>query len=592
MFRFFKPWYSAIAGACAALLISAVVFAAQPVAAQPVAVQAGSTMYEASSFSSGQRSLSSTNAYTVFLPFIERAGPPTILSFTANPASIAPGDSTTLAWNVAGADSLSVSPGIGTVTGSNISVQPVTTTQYVLLATNANGTTTAQATVTVVPAGSGPSTFLAPYSLPDNSIMTNKVPQVATDAAGGVHAIYTANWSDNTGRRPAYYAYCSSNCNSTGSFSTIELGSNVLFAQLALDPAGHPRVLLTTADNPQEPTQWQYTYGECNDPAPCTAWTLTPILPAPAFSYTFFPNSENNQSFALDPQGRPRFVYDYKESYFATADTRYRYCDASCTDAANWSETSFNSNGEWQNVALAFTPTGLPRLAFFLAVDSGTPFPNWQIDYLECGTPDCATWSGAGLATNASSGGGGSSAIALRITSNGEPRLGYFTGAGTGGTLTPDSLNYLWCRSGCSTTASNWTAVELGKNVGEWGFDLALDQQDRPRLAYHDSNAFEMGYAWCNTNCESNSDQNWQAELIPSRAATDQEIGHIRYSCPTCIPPIPDCQSAWNDGYWPSLALDSAGNPRIAFEVHLLSYGGCSVETLARFTRVAVFNQP
>ncbi len=534
--------------------------------------------------------LSSTDAYTVFLPLVTRAGAPAILSFTADPANIPAGGSSTLIWKVSGATSLSLNPAIGTVTGSSIGVQPGATTQYTLIASNALGTTTAQVTVTVSAASTGPSTFLAPYLLPDNSIMSNRVPQIAVDVAGGIHAIYTADAADNNGQRPAYYAYCASNCNSTGSFSTIGLGNNVVFAQLALDPNGHPRVLLTTSGNPQEPTMWQYVYGECNDPAPCTNWTLTPILPAPAYAYTFFPNSENNQSFGVDPQGRPRFVYDYKDSYFATADTRYRYCDANCTDAANWNETSFNSSGEWQNVALAFTPNGLPRLAFF--VNSGSPDYNWQLDYLECATTDCATWTGTGLSVNASSGGGGSGVIALRITSSGEPRLGYFTGAGTGGTLTPDSLNYLWCHSDCAATASNWTAVELGTNVGEGGLDLALDQQDRPRLVYHDSSAFEVGYAWCNTNCESNSSQGWQAELIPSRAATDQELGHIRYSCPTCIPPVPDCQSTWNDGYWPTLALDSSGNPRLALEVHLLSYGGCSVETLARFTRLAVFNQP
>jgi arylsulfatase A-like enzyme len=75
-------------------------------------------------------------------------GPP-IHSFSAAPNTIAPGDSTTLTWSITGADTLSISPGVGTVTGSSVSVSPAETTTYTLSASNAAGTTTAQTTVTV-----------------------------------------------------------------------------------------------------------------------------------------------------------------------------------------------------------------------------------------------------------------------------------------------------------------------------------------------------------------------------------------------------------------------------------------------------------
>ncbi|MCY1076656.1 beta strand repeat-containing protein [Archangium lansingense] len=75
--------------------------------------------------------------------------PPTISSFTATPSMINAGQSTTLSWATTGATSLSISPGVGTVTGTSVTVSPATTTTYTLTATNAVGSVTATTTVTV-----------------------------------------------------------------------------------------------------------------------------------------------------------------------------------------------------------------------------------------------------------------------------------------------------------------------------------------------------------------------------------------------------------------------------------------------------------
>jgi chitodextrinase len=56
---------------------------------------------------------------------------PVISSFSASPSTITSGQSATLSWVVTGATSLSMS-GIGTVTGTSISVSPTLTTTYTL----------------------------------------------------------------------------------------------------------------------------------------------------------------------------------------------------------------------------------------------------------------------------------------------------------------------------------------------------------------------------------------------------------------------------------------------------------------------------
>ena len=76
-------------------------------------------------------------------------GPPTITSFTAQPVSIEAGQSTSLSWVVSEASSLSISPSVGTVSGSSVMVRPSETTTYTLTAKSRYGSSTASTTVTV-----------------------------------------------------------------------------------------------------------------------------------------------------------------------------------------------------------------------------------------------------------------------------------------------------------------------------------------------------------------------------------------------------------------------------------------------------------
>ena len=81
---------------------------------------------------------------------------PVISSFTANPPSIAPGGSSTLMWEVSGATSLTLRRSIddevvdlSNITSDSYPVSPPRTTEYTLIATNAQGDTTDDVEVTV-----------------------------------------------------------------------------------------------------------------------------------------------------------------------------------------------------------------------------------------------------------------------------------------------------------------------------------------------------------------------------------------------------------------------------------------------------------
>lgn len=76
---------------------------------------------------------------------------PTISFFTATPSTITAGDFTTLSWATVAADTVTIS-GLGQVANQgSLILSPEETTEYVLTATNAQGTATMAATVTVEP---------------------------------------------------------------------------------------------------------------------------------------------------------------------------------------------------------------------------------------------------------------------------------------------------------------------------------------------------------------------------------------------------------------------------------------------------------
>ncbi len=75
--------------------------------------------------------------------------PPVVTSFTATPSAVPPGSPVVLAWVVSGAATVQIDPAVGAVTGATATVNPTTTTTYVLTASNDGGTVTATAKVIV-----------------------------------------------------------------------------------------------------------------------------------------------------------------------------------------------------------------------------------------------------------------------------------------------------------------------------------------------------------------------------------------------------------------------------------------------------------
>ena len=80
---------------------------------------------------------------------VPQGAPPAISSFTASAMTVSVGTAVTLNWQSSGASYYVVSPQVGAVRGTSVSVTPTQTTTYTLNATNQYGRSTATVTVRV-----------------------------------------------------------------------------------------------------------------------------------------------------------------------------------------------------------------------------------------------------------------------------------------------------------------------------------------------------------------------------------------------------------------------------------------------------------
>ena len=144
---------------------------------QPVSPSASTTYTLSATYQAGTVTAQVTVTVT-------SVGLPVISSFIATPSSIQQGESSTLSWDVTGADTITIDQGIGSVASSGSrSVTPSATTVYRLTALNTAGSVTSSVTVSVsVPQGKP--TISSFYADPDN-------PEEGTD--------YTVIWAVDGG---------------------------------------------------------------------------------------------------------------------------------------------------------------------------------------------------------------------------------------------------------------------------------------------------------------------------------------------------------------------------------------------------------
>jgi hypothetical protein len=386
---------------------------------------------------------------------------------------------------------------------------------------------------------------------------------VATDGAGNIHYLFNAVSSNDQTGKGWQYAFCAAfntDCADPQQWRLTDLGRTDALAQLEVTVNGLPRIWFKSTLSAR-PT---FSYGECNNSCNQKAnWQFVDVVTT---KYTY-PSLEElgfrHESFALDPQGRPRFVYfhaDYDQPDIHGI--RYAFCNNNCTSLDSWDSARISSSQSLWRPALGFTPAGQPRI---VASDLSD---NKRMMYVQCNA-DC---EGAGLWSSVALFEQSADFVAWSFKvdpANGAIRVAYKQN-------TDPDMWFVWCNGDC-LTIENWDGVSLVLTNAPGGRHpaLALDPQGRPHIAYEyvGSSRNGLGYLRCTSDCYTLSTAHtgvWEDTVVEDNVTLLEEY-------PLAVPG--GCKDpAWLTGLRPVLALDSQGRARFVFEAD--GYNYCNKGTL------------
>jgi hypothetical protein len=279
----------------------------------------------------------------------------------------------------------------------------------------------------------------------------------------------------------------------------------------------------------------------------------------------------------LIPQGRPRFLYsDY--NYSIEPDrygTYYKYCDADCLEADNWGEVLVGRYDPdtvryemFEYPSLVFTRQGQPRILAgyidFDQDDGGSPpaqgdQENPLLHYLQCddGCDDVNNWDRVDLWPR---GQGPEPGWDLAMDDQDRPRIAFYPAALEDGS--GEQLYYGLCNTDCAK-AESWRRANLDLGDGHGGDpDIVFDPDGFPRIAYVAHDGAALGFAECTANCDT-VNAVWGTILLDSNTELEEDWA---------VPLAPICDGGlWN--FWtPSVAYDAAGNIRLVADVTYHGY--------------------
>ena len=367
------------------------------------------------------------------------------------------------------------------------------------------------------------------------------------DASGVLHLAYNG-FTGTGGGYPVRYGECHSNCNSASSWTFItaaDTGGYGGDVRLALDPAGHPRLMFYYGLYGTMESQWRYASCNNNCAASPGNWTLGTAHTLPTSSSHYIASRHN---FAIDKLGRPHLIY---AGYEASANvTTYLTCAANCsTGEAAWTALVIDPNNQLV-ASVATTSTGAVRAIFTRGNSS-------LLSYRECDSgcgTDLSKWSVDQPLFYSAFG-----EIRIRVDAQDHPRIAWYQGnSGEPAAMATDNkLLYGFCNANC-TTPAGWSAATIGLPAqdGKEGFELVLDSTGAPTLAYKQDTPSTLGIAFCVTQCNT-ATATWSAAnmLETTESVAAQVAPPLPTNCTTTQTP----RAFWYPGFQASLAVTSTG---------------------------------
>jgi len=415
----------------------------------------------------------------------------------------------------------------------------------------------------------------ARFFLPTGAEVDNtSAPTVEVDESGGIHSVYPAYAGGG-----AYYAYCPADCAGSDAVKVVRFdteGSTVANAMLALDKSGNPHVLFSAYS--------KVYYGSCS--GDCTTpdgWTTSVIIDHGS------DKEVSGEAFALDPEGRPRFLMHTYVAYLGIGQkepkTEWVACDANCNKPASWKASVIGTDIFHQST-LRFDAEGRAHVATIARLSgedgSSQVMGAYQFCAADCDKPE--SWTGPAFGTAFESETEAISIkpqISLALTKEGQPRILFLAKDDAGA----KKIAYLECNERC-TEGDPWGAIIVSDSESiSSGFDLALDQNDHPRIAF--ALNYNIGVTYCDSPSCVTADSKWELSVVEKGDEMPPDTIFLEPNCTV---------GAWflHD---PSIALTPSGQPRVGYQARDISGGwsnpdktkpACTAGTDMTWARMAI----
>ncbi len=391
----------------------------------------------------------------------------------------------------------------------------------------------------------------ARFFLPTGEEVDNtSAPTIEIDGSGGIHSVYPAYAGGD-----AYYAYCPADCAGDKAVKVVRFdtnGATVANAMLTLDAEGKPQVLFSSFSR----VYYGSCTGDCTTPA---GWKVQPIIEHGS------DKEVTGEAFTLDPQGHPRFLM---HTYVAFAgigqkpfQTELVSCDSDCTSPSSW-KASVIATQNFEGSQLRYDAEGHAHVATVARVKDEDGKEQLLGAYQYCAA-DCdkgESWTGPVLGpafTDHLAVVEIKPQISMALTKAGQPRIAFLMKNDAG----KKDVVYFECNENC-TSGDTWTAISLGDNDQlDSGFDLALDQNDHPRLAF--TLNYDIGILYCDQPSCSGEGSKWDLSVVERGSDMPPDTIFLEPNCTV---------GAWflHD---PSIALTPAGQPRVGYQARDISGG-------------------
>lgn len=385
------------------------------------------------------------------------------------------------------------------------------------------------------------------------------------DDQDGIHVAY-AHYVPLAEKPKAAYAYCPATaaCGSGEGWIGVEFGEDVLGVMLATTSDGHPRVLIQQ-DGKVYPGGKDYHYAACDaDCGTADSWRIGYVTSTWGTDITdAFLSGKTRRAFALDSQDRPGFVF-YDRNYLHLEPDHiggfYTWCEADCTggtpDAPTWQEVDIGGGPDYDRdgydlPALVYSSDDRPRMVVEVTTgDAGKE--RMGIIYKACDA-DCdrsGSWTHTRIAER-----GYETYVSwdLALDAQDRPRVAFYQGSLEDGG--GHRLFHLSCDGDCDEVSS-WTTLDLGLDRGEGESpDIEIQPDGTPAITYLHGGGTGVYLARCVGDCTEAS--GWKHTILDTGDDLEKDFPVAR--------PF-TCDAGFWDAESTRLAFDRAGRMRVVYE--------------------------